>query len=390
MVCKFFKVQQRRGFRLALRSSVLIAALFSLPAWADDDGDVVGTDIDVADGAISASEIAANAVGYSEMKNNAIGNDEMRDNAIGLVEMKSNAIGNAEMRDNAIGNEEMKNNAIGSAEVINNSLTANDLATDSVGADELDANAVAREVGTALLADPSVVADFSDELANLEANASNLLGDLASNSSDAAQGQLASVLGNNFLVSGGAGDGTAVTTGSVTVLDIANRSVVADDLADGAVTSRTIATGAVTNRTIADDAVTTRTIATGAVTNRTIAEGAVNSFSIADYSIQGQDIADGAITERKLSADLIRRINQSGAGIKTASRGISMAFAMANVPQLSAGSDHSFGISFGAFQGETALAIGLNSRLEGNAVGRFSVSKSGKYWGAGAGVAWEW
>lgn len=95
------------------------------------------------------------------------------------------------MKNNAIGNAEMRDNAISSTEVINNSLTANDLATDSVGADELDANAVAREVGTALLADPSVVADFSDEFASLEANASKLLGDLASNSNDAAQGQLA-------------------------------------------------------------------------------------------------------------------------------------------------------------------------------------------------------
>jgi hypothetical protein len=240
-----------------------------------------------------------------------------------------------------------------SAKIADGTITADDLGTNSVGADELNADEVAREVGTALLADPTVVADFSDELANLESNASNLLGDFASNSNEVAQGQMAAALGNNLGVFGGVGDGSAVTSGCVTVLDIANGSVVSEDLADNAVTSRTIADGAVTSRTIAD----------GAVTNRTIAKGAVTSYSIADYSIQSEGIADGAITERTLRSSLRSRLDLVDSGVRTANKGVPMAFAMAN---------------------------GMNARLDANVVGRFSVSGSGNNtWGAGAGLAFE-
>jgi autotransporter adhesin len=182
-----------------------------------------------------------------------------------------------------------------------------------------------------------------------------------------------------------------VVNNSLTSDDLGTASVEEDELADDAVTSAKIADGTVTSRTIADGAVTTRTIADGAVTTRTIAEGAVTSYSIADYTIQSEDIADGAITERTLSSSLRSRLDRVDSGVRTANKGVSMAFAMANVPQLTQGKDHSVGIALGHFEGETSIAIGMNARLDANVVGRFSVSGSGNNtWGAGAGLAFEY
>ena len=330
-------------------------------------------------------------MGNSELQNNAVGSANVINNSLTADDLAADSVGNSELQDNAVGLANMQNNSVGTNQVIDNSLTADDLATNSVGADELDADAVAQEVGTALLANANVVSGFADELAETEANASTLLGDLAANSNEAAQGSLASALGDNLVVSGGAGDGTSATNGNVTILDIANGSVVAEDLADHAVTTRSIADGAITTRTIANGAVTTRTIADGAVTNIKIAEGAVNSFSIQDYSIQGQDIADGAIGVRALSPELRNRLDGFGQDIQTAHEGVSMAFAMANIPQLTHGRDFSLGLGMGYFEGNTAFALGMNTRIEQNGVGRLSVSRSSNdNWGFGAGLSWEW
>ena len=74
-----------------------------------------------------------------------------------------------------------------------------------------------------------------------------------------------------------------------------------------------------------------------------------------------------------------------------ASAGISGVAAMANIPQVSQGSAFSVGAGVGAYDGESALAIGVSARFNENVVTKASVAMTSESDAVlGAGVSYEW
>ncbi|QIN95792.1 adhesin [Escherichia phage MN03] len=74
-----------------------------------------------------------------------------------------------------------------------------------------------------------------------------------------------------------------------------------------------------------------------------------------------------------------------------ASAGISGVAAMANIPQVSQGSAFSVGAGVGAYDGESALAIGVSARFNENLVTKASVAMTSESDAVlGAGVSYEW
>lgn len=74
-----------------------------------------------------------------------------------------------------------------------------------------------------------------------------------------------------------------------------------------------------------------------------------------------------------------------------ASAGISGVAAMANIPQVSQGSAFSVGAGVGAYDGESALAVGVSARFNENVVTKASVAMTSESDAVlGAGVSYEW
>lgn len=74
-----------------------------------------------------------------------------------------------------------------------------------------------------------------------------------------------------------------------------------------------------------------------------------------------------------------------------ASAGISGVAAMANIPQVSQGSAFSVGAGVGAYDGESALAVGVSARFNENVVTKASMAMTSESDAVlGAGVSYEW
>jgi autotransporter adhesin len=174
----------------------------------------------------------------------------------------------------------------------------------------------------------------------------------------------------------------------------------------GATNSSIIANGVYNNTTQAGDNIVTigqsgelhsssPTAFAGAIANNLTVVGSAGTavsggVSIQPSSIGTQDIAPGAVTFDRLDAGVQNRITGLETGLRTANAGVSMAFAMSNLPQLSnPDSDGIFGIAVGTFEDETSLAMGGTARLNNNTLMRGSLAYSNDTFGAGVGIGWE-
>jgi len=70
-------------------------------------------------------------------------------------------------------------------------------------------------------------------------------------------------------------------------------------------------------------------------------------------------------------------------------RGIAGASAIAGIPALDSGKQYNFGVGLGHYKGESALALGGNTRFDANTVGRLAVGFSGSDATVSAGVGWS-
>jgi hypothetical protein len=124
-------------------------------------------------------------------------------------------------------------------------------------------------------------------------------------------------------------------------------------------------------------------------------------------NISGPSIADGSITTAKLAPEVQERfdgledatqnLQNRVDGLESATEklqsGMAMSYAMSNIAHyIAPDKNHSFSVGLGEFDGNTAFAMALNTRLDTNVRGRISIARGtrDKTLGFGAGVLWTW
>ncbi|EKX59205.1 Large exoprotein [Rhodobacter sp. AKP1] len=82
-------------------------------------------------------------------------------------------------------------------------------------------------------------------------------------------------------------------------------------------------------------------------------------------------------------------VGQLNDGLREVSAGVAMSMAMAQLPSPLDGSNHSFGVAVGGFDGQEALALGGTAIVNNNMTLRGALSHAGGKTGAGVGVGWS-
>lgn len=82
-------------------------------------------------------------------------------------------------------------------------------------------------------------------------------------------------------------------------------------------------------------------------------------------------------------------VGQLNDGLREVSAGVAMSMAMAQLPAPLDGSNHSFGVAVGGFDGQEALALGGTAIVNNNVTLRGALSHAGGKTGAGVGVGWS-
>lgn len=94
-------------------------------------------------------------------------------------------------------------------------------------------------------------------------------------------------------------------------------------------------------------------------------------------------IADGVEDDDAVN---VRQLND---GLREVGAGVAMSMAMAQLPSPLAGSNHSFGLAVGGFDGHEALALGGTAIVNDSITLRGALSHAGGRTGAGVGIGWS-
>ena len=114
--------------------------------------------------------------------------------------------------------------------------------------------------------------------------------------------------------------------------------------------------------------------------------GANFASNTGGYPITVTGVADGV---NSYDAVNVRQLNQMN---NTVSTGVASVAAMSNIPGLDTNKNFGIGIGYGNFQGNSALAVGINGRLAPSLTAKLSVG-AGLSYGAtsvGAGLSYAW
>lgn len=223
----------------------------------------VGSEMTLADGAITAAKIAANAIGATQLATNAIGASQIAGNAITSAKIAANAIGASQLAAGAIEAAKIADGALNGKGDWNVGKTGYSLADGSIVANTIAAGALndkgnwnVGKTGYSLTepfpSDYATAAqltaaqeDLEDLLAAIDAKTTNLPATPAA-----------------------AGDAMTLADGAITSAKIAAGAIGSTQLASGAITSAKIASNAIGASQIASNAITAAKIATSALNGK--------------------------------------------------------------------------------------------------------------------------
>ena len=133
------------------------------------------------------------------------------------------------------------------------------------------------------------------------------------------------------------------------------------------------------------------TIVSGATTSTVSAAGNTLSVTRSGVSLSnstGQPVRLSGVADGIARNDAIN-VGQFNRGLQSVSDGVAMSMAMSQIPAPIPGTNYSFGMAIGTFDGSNAFAFGGTALFGDATTVRGALSKGGSEIGAGVGVGWS-
>ncbi len=267
-------------------------------------------------GQVGTSQIANGAVTSSQLAPNSVDSSKIVDGAIANSDLGANSVGTTNIQTSAVDNSKLAANSVDTSKIVDGTITSSDLADDSVLLNKLAdcgaANEILKYNGTVwqCVLDNSISSEVDGVVGNeiLDATLSGGLVRAGSGTTGSPYtlGVAAGGITNSMIASG-AVDSSSIADGSISILDLGSNSVDSSKIVDGSITSADIAAGSITGSNIAAGSITNSNLATGAVNSATIADGTVSLIDLANNSVDSGKIVDGSIVGADIATGTITR-----------------------------------------------------------------------------------